>query len=160
MAAPHALLVLDIVEEIVDRAAVVGSRRESKQLLARLARVSSIFRDPALRRLWAELMFLDPLFRLLTNCHRNSGALQPDSVEDDDPEANSVERMLGHPSREERHARFRLVSVFVYACILLSVARAVLMLPSDVARKHPNPRHIALPAIRRPHPSLAYIAPG
>ncbi|KAI0767180.1 hypothetical protein C8Q74DRAFT_1278635 [Fomes fomentarius] len=108
MAAPHALLVPDIVEEIVDRAAVVGSRRESKQLLARLARVSSIFRDPALRRLWAELMFLDPLFRILTNCHRNLGALKPDSVEDDDPEANSVERMLGHTSREDGHARFRL----------------------------------------------------
>ncbi|KAI0702172.1 hypothetical protein C8Q76DRAFT_697900 [Earliella scabrosa] len=74
MTTPRALLVGDIIDEIVEYVAVNGTRRESKQLLARLARVSSIFRDPCFRRLWADMNFLDPLFKLLTNCEAVQGS--------------------------------------------------------------------------------------
>ena len=74
MTTPRALLVRDVIEEIVGYVANIGTRRESKQLLARLARVSSIFHEPCVRRLWADMNFLDPLFKLLANCEPTPGS--------------------------------------------------------------------------------------
>ena len=68
MTVPRALLIPDIVEEIVNSAATVGTPKEVKRLLARLGRVSVIFRDPVVRPLWTEMTVLDPLFKLLANC--------------------------------------------------------------------------------------------
>ena len=109
MTTPRALLVGDIVDEIVEHAAVNGTRRESKQLLARLARVSSIFCDPCLRRLWANMNFLDPLFKLLSHCEPIPGSAV--FVDDDGESTEEAIDSRGTVQVQVAAAsRFRLVS--------------------------------------------------
>lgn len=112
MPTPLALLVHDIVEEIVDRAAVVGSRKDSRRLLAHLTRLSAIFHDPAVRQLWAEMDDLDPLFKILTSCKPIPGSRSFVGLDDDDDEAVADRHLRRNGTIEEQIAaasRFRLV---------------------------------------------------
>lgn len=69
LAAARALCISEIVVEIVEH---VGTEPlpERSRMLARVAQVSQIFRDPAVRLLWTELPSLEPLLDLASNCVR------------------------------------------------------------------------------------------
>ena len=105
----HAPVVPDIAEEIVKWVTVLpGTRREKRQLLARLAQAHPIYRNLATRVLFTELTYLDPLFMLLTNCTAIPGVNKYVDDEDEDTQPAMTRRLELDAHAEA--TRFRLVS--------------------------------------------------
>ena len=136
MTVPRALLIPDIVEEIVNSAATVGTPKEVKRLLARLGRVSVIFRDPVVRPLWTEMTVLDPLFKLLANCEVIPGSRRYVEHEDEaqEPTPTAMLRLSVRATEIEDEiaaaSRFRLVSGSVLLLLAVHVCPMSLMMIS------------------------------